>query len=330
MRSVTLADVAKKAGVSIQTVSRVINGQAETSDATRKRVMQAIIEVDYRPNSVARGLRNKETFSVGVVVPKITNPFFPEIIQGIELAAAKAGYAVILSSSDEHVERETELVRVLDARRVDGIILCSPRQSEASLRAGLSRYSAAVLINRSLEHEKVGIIKVNYAMGARIALEYLVRLGRKNIVLAAIPETSYGGHERREGFLAGAMAHGFGDLQRAVYYGMPTVEGGTQTTTALLRDQPDVDGIVYYNDLTAAGGLLALRKADRKVPTDVAIIGCDDIPFAALFSPRLTTLNIDKQAIGIRAMEMLMRRMKGEVDEPEVIFEPELVIRETA
>jgi LacI family transcriptional regulator len=90
-----------------------------------------------------------------------------------------------------------------------------------------------------------------------------------------------------------------------------------------------VDGIVYYNDLTAAGGLIALREANRTVPNDIAIVGCDDIPFAALFSPSLTTLNIDKQTIGIRAMEMLIRRMKGEVEEPEVIFEPNLVIRET-
>ena len=160
MRTATLADVARRAGVSIQTVSRVINGQAETSETTRARVLQAIADVDYRPNSVARGLRNRQTFTVGVVVPQITNPFFPEIIQGIEEAAGQAGYAVILSSSGENVELESELLRVLDARRVDGIIVCSPRQSDAALTAGLARYRAAVVINRPVKFENVGVIRV--------------------------------------------------------------------------------------------------------------------------------------------------------------------------
>src|SRR6185437_10522793 len=193
MRTATLADVARRAGVSIQTVSRVINGQAETSEATRARVLQAVADVDYRPNSVARGLRNRQTFTVGVVVPQITNPFFPEVIQGIEQAAGQAGYAVILSSSGENVELEAELLRVLDARRVDGIIVCSPRQSDVALTAGLARYRAAVVINRPVSFENVGVIRVDYERAARMALDHLLSIDRRRVAYAAIPSDSFGG-----------------------------------------------------------------------------------------------------------------------------------------
>jgi LacI family transcriptional regulator len=326
MRTTTLADVARRAGVSIQTVSRVINGQAETSEATRARVLQAVADVDYRPNTVAQGLRNRQTFSVGVVVPQITNPFFPEIIHGIEDAAGQAGYAVILSSSGENVEREAELLRVLDARRVDGIIVCSPRQSADGLTAGLARYRAAVVINRPVTLENVGVIRVDYARGARIALEHLLKSGRRRVALAAIPSDSFGGQERRQGFLAAGLDNGLGDLSGAIYEGPPTVEGGIAATSRLLEAQPDVDGIVFYNDLTAAGGLIALHDHKRNTPGDVAVIGCDDIPFASMFAPALTTLRIDKIRIGQQAMQMLLEKMKGAKLDA-VTFQPELVIR---
>jgi LacI family transcriptional regulator len=326
MRTATLADVARRAGVSIQTVSRVINGQAETSETTRARVLQAIADVDYRPNTVARGLRNRQTFTVGVVVPQITNPFFPEIIQGIEEAAGQAGYAVILSSSGENVELESELLRVLDARRVDGIIVCSPRQSDAALTAGLARYRAAVVSNRPVKFENVGVIRVDYESGARTALDHLLSLGRRRVAYAAIPSDSFGGRERRQGFLAAALDHGLGDLKSAIYEGAPTVDGGIAATRRLLQAQPDVDGIIFYNDLTAAGGLITLRESGRTVPGDIAVIGCDDIPFASMFSPSLTTLRIDKLGIGRQAMNMLREKMKGGRHSP-LIFQPQLIVR---
>lgn len=326
MRTATLADVARRAGVSIQTVSRVINGQAETSETTRARVLKAVADVDYRPNSVARGLRNRQTFTVGVVVPQITNPFFPEIIQGIEQAAGQAGYAVILSSSGENVELETELLRVLDARRVDGIIVCSPRQPDAALSAGLARYRAAVVINRPVSSGNVGVIRVDYARAARLALDHLLAVGRRRIAFAAIPSDSFGGRERRQGFLAGGLDHGLGDLKNAIYEGPPTMEGGADATQRLLETQPNVDGIIFYNDLTAAGGLIALQRSGRSVPRDVAVVGCDDIPFAAMFSPALTTLRIDKLGIGKQAMQMLHEKMKGGRHSP-LVFQPSLIVR---
>jgi LacI family transcriptional regulator len=326
MRTATLADVARRAGVSIQTVSRVINGQAETSEATRARVLQAVADVDYRPNSVARGLRNRQTFTVGVVVPQITNPFFPEVIQGIEQAAGQAGYAVILSTSGENVELEAELLRVLDARRVDGIIVCSPRQSDVALTAGLARYRAAVVINRSVNFENVGVIRVDYERAARMALDHLLSIGRRRVAYAAIPSDSFGGRERRQGFLAAARDHGLGDLEGSIYEGAPTVEGGIAATRRLLEAQPDVNGIIYYNDLTAAGGLIALQENGRSTPRDVAIVGCDDIPFASMFSPALTTLRIDKLGIGQQAMQMLQEKMKGDRHSP-LIFQPQLIVR---
>jgi LacI family transcriptional regulator len=308
----------------------VVNGRGETSPATRAQVLAAVAALDYRPNVIARGLRARRTRTVGVVVPDIANPFFPEIVQGIEAAASAAGHAIFLCNATEDAGREAEMLRLLEDRRVDGVIVCSPRQDDAPLLAGLRRHPAAVVINRIMPAEAAGVIRVDYAQAARLSVEHFWATGRHRIGMIAAPASSRGGQERRAGFAAAGQQHGFDASSAVIRNGPPTVDGGRTAAAALIAAQPDLDALLCYNDLMAAGALAALKSSGRRVPDDVAVIGCDDILFAGLFSPALTTFRIDKSDIGTLAMRLLLERMAGKTYQPHIVFQPRLVVRDSA
>lgn len=326
----TLADVARAAGVSLQTVSRVVNGRGETSETTRRQVLEAITTLDYRPNGIARGLRARASHTIGVVVPDIANPFFPEIVQGIDAEASAAGYAIFLCNAIEDATREGEVLRLLEERRVDGVIVCSPRQDDDRLIAALRRHPAAVVINRDMPAEIAGVIRVDYAQASRLAVEHLLARGRRHIGMIAAPATSRGARERIAGFDSVLRERGLDHLTTAICEGAPTLEGGRTAAAALLAERPALDAMFCYNDLMAAGALAILKAGGRSVPTEVAVIGCDDILFASLFSPPLTTFQIDKPDIGTLAVRVLLERMRGKTYQPHIVFQPRLVIRDSA
>lgn len=330
MSKITLADVAKRAGVSLQTVSRVINQTGETSDRTRKSVLLAIQETGYRPNRLARGLRSQTTKTIGVVVPAISNPFFPDILQGIEGAAFSAGYSVIIANSGEDLTREVDVLNAMDDRRVDGLILCSPRQPDKSLREMLQRHHAAVVINRVVSDDIAGCIRVDYEAGIRAAVVHLHAQKRSNLVLLCVPEASHGGRERIRGFRAALRPLSAREVAGRIYSGPASIADAYAATEKLLLKRPNVQGILCYNDIVAAGALQALKRARRKVPDDVAVIGFDNISLAGVLAPTLTTFNIDKLDIGRRAMGLLIERLKGSKSQPCQVVLPELIERESA
>jgi LacI family transcriptional regulator len=325
--SITLADVARRAGVSVQTASRVANNRGETSAETRARVLQVIAELGYRPNGVARGLRARATHTIGIMVPDITNPFFPEIVRGAEEAASQAGYAIFLGNVVEDTAREAAMLSVLEERRVDGVVVCSARQDDADLFAGLRRHRAAVVVNRSAPPDLAGVVRVDYRDAAAQAVRHLASTGCRAIGYLGGPPDSRGGSERAEGFHAALRGLGLPDVPVRQIQARPTIEGGHTATCHLLQQCPDIDGLFCYNDLVAAGCVTACRERGLVVPDDIAIIGCDDISFAALFCPPLTTLRIRTFDMGHLAVRLLLERMKGIVNQPNMVFQAELVPR---
>jgi LacI family transcriptional regulator len=323
-----LADVARHAGVSIQTVSRVVNKLGETSARTRTRVLAAVAALDYRPNGIARGLRAKRSRTIGIVVPDITNPFFPEIVRGAEEAAGAAGYAIFLGNVVEDIGREASVLRVFEEQRVDGVIVCSSRQADAALIAALKRHAAAVVVNRMVPPDVAGVVRVDHARGARLAIEHLLAGGRRQLgFLNGLPE-SKGAQDRALGVDDAMRAHAPAIVHRRS--APPSVDGGEQGTHALLAEHPEIDGLFCYNDLMAAGALRACAALGRRVPQDLAVIGCDDIQFAAMFNPALTTLRVDKFDIGHFAVRQLLDRIDGRTNQPNILFQPELVVRASA
>lgn len=324
---VTLADVAAHAGVSTMTVSRVVNDHEDVRDETREKVRASIDALGYRPNIVARGLKAARSHTFGLLVPDITNPYFPEIVRGAEDVAFEAGYTVFLNNVIEDTGREARALQAFEDRRVDGVIACSPRLPEDRLHDLLARHDAAVVVNRHAPAEVAGTVRVEHEHGMRLAVEHLVGLGRRRIGVLAGPETSSAGRDRRRGILRTLHEHDMRIPDARWIHGPPTVDGGAVAAARLLDAEGDVDGLLCFNDLVAAGAMRKLRERGYAVPTDVAVIGYDDIAFARMFTPALTTLRVDTYELGVQAMHMLLDRMEGRRRTVGVVLQPELVVR---
>lgn len=326
----TIADVAREAGVSRQTVSRALNNKGEISSDTLRRVREVIDRLDYRPSSIARGLATHRTLTIGLVVPDIANPFFADIGRGADDAAHAAGYSLLLCNTVEDAGREATILRLLEQRGVDGVVLCSSRLPEDELVDLVTHHAAAVLVNRTMPG--YGSVCVDDAWGAGVMVRHLLAGGRRTIGCLAGPPISYSGRERARGY-AEAMAVAGRDPAPALTVRCPSLdlEGGRSAALSLLSERPDVDAIVCHNDLVAVGALRACAERGRRVPADVAVAGADDIMLAALVTPALTTLRIDRQVIGTIALQMLLNRfheiVEGCINQ---VLRPELIVRESA
>jgi LacI family transcriptional regulator len=328
--SVTIADVAREANVSTQTVSRAINNKGEISPETRQRVLEVIERLGYRPNSIARGLATNRTLTLGLVVPDIANPFFPEVARAAEDLALEHGYNMFLCNTIEDPDREAAVLGLLEDKRVDGVILCASRLPDERLLPLLRRHKAVVLVNRPAPTEVAGIVRLDDVEGARRVVRHLLASGRGTLGLLAGPATAYSGQARARGFNAALADAGREHDPRRARQCPPYLEGGYQAALDLLAAHPEIDGLVCYNDLVAIGALQACRELGRDVPRDIAIVGCDDILLAGLVSPALTTLRVSKSMIGARAVQMLLDRIHGREAQAEVVFTPELVVRASA
>jgi len=326
-RSPTITDVAAAAGVSPMTVSRVLNGRAGAGEDTRLRVMEAAQALNYRPNAFAQSLKSDRSNTVGIVVPDIVNPFFPEIIRGAELVARPAGYTLLSCNVVEDPEREEEVLGTLLDKRVDGIIICSARLDDERLMRAIEPHRAVVLINRQAAKRFAGTIEIDYRAGVEAAVSQLIAQGRRRFVFAAGPAYSHGGRKRREGLEAALSRHGLSLVLDIAC--TPDLQGGTDVAEKLVPLAAEIDAVICYNDLIALGLMKRLEVASVAVPDHVAIVGCDDIPAASLVTPSLTTLRIAKQDLGEMAMRMLLDRIAGRNAQQGIVIEPDLMLRAT-
>lgn len=327
---VTMRDVARRADVSIKTVSRVVNNQGEISDATRIRVLAAIEELGYRPSKVARALVTNHTDTVGLIIGDITNPFFPEVARGVVDTAQAQGYNVFLCNADGDLQTELSMVRSLVDHAVDGIMIFPAYEGEDELKAFAEDYSPVVVVNRFFEHPRIGLVMIEVRRGAGMAVDYLVSKGHTTIgMLAGFPPL--GRLQRVQGFREALIAHRLPVIDEWILPGPPVMERGREAARQLLTQHPQVTAIFAYNDLLALGAIQACQELGRHVPGDCAVIGFDDIQLAAMVTPSLTTIRVDKYDLGRQAMTRLLEML----DAPETTFPPiwldvELVVRESA
>jgi LacI family transcriptional regulator, galactose operon repressor len=330
---VTMADVAREVGVSMMTVSRVVNHKGDVSETTRRRVLEAIERLGYRPSGIARGLATRRTGTLGLVVPDVANPFFAEVARGVEHVAYAEGYNVFLCNTDEDPEREVAVLNSLEEKRVDGIVLCSSRLENEDLRLVVDSHPAVVLVNRRLSGagEQVRAVLVDDVLGGRLAAGHLVSRGHRAIGLLAGPEGSRSGRCRLQGYQAILEAAGVQLDADWVMGCAPVAEAGRKAAHVLLRTRPELTALLCYNDLVAVGVLRAATELGRSVPDDLAMVGFDDIPLAALVTPPLTTCRIPRYELGVRAVKLLLAQIREDSTGPEeIILQPELVVRESA
>jgi LacI family transcriptional regulator len=328
---VTISDVAKEAGVSIMTVSRVINNKGEISDTTRQHVLKVIERLDYRPSSIARSLATKRTGTLGLVVPDIANPFFSDLALGAEDKAYAEGYNIFLCNTKEDSQREVATLESLAEKRVDGLIICGSRLVDDVLRTALEHHPVVVLVNRQLPDYDTGLVCVDDLAGGRMATEHLLQSGHRAIGFLAGPPISYSGRQRAVGYRAAIDAAGLPYNAAWVRHCSSGVVSGREVGTALLTDHPELTALFCYNDLVAVGVLQACADLGHRVPDDVAIVGFDDIFLAALVTPPLTTCHTPRYKLGVQVMDMLLDRIKGcTSDCKEIVVQPKLIVRASA
>jgi LacI family transcriptional regulator len=326
-----MRDVAQKAGVSIKTVSRVVNDQGEISEATRERVLTVIQEMGYRPSKVARALVTQKTHTIALVMGDITyNPFFPEVARGVLDAAQAQGYNVFLCNVDENQEQELEVLHSLADHAVDGIIIYPIGYNQETLRVFANYYRPLVSINKCIEHPDVGMIMLQTGKGAKLAVDYLVGKGYTKIgmIVGVLPLNLV---ERVQGFCKAMAMHKLEvPAEVIIQAANPTYEAGYQAMQGVLREQLEIEAIFAYNDLLAMGAIQACREAGLRVPDDIAFIGFDDIEWAAKTTPPLTTVRVDKHQLGQMATQQLFKMLDDGETPPPAHVDVELLVRESA
>jgi len=330
-KKITIADVAQEAGVSMMTVSRVINHKDGVSEETARRIWGIIDQLGYRPSGLARGLASSKSQTLGLVVPDIGNPFFSDIARGLEHGAYAHGYSVFLCNTDEDPEREKAVLQSLDEKRVDGLVLCSSRLTDVELSENLARFPATVLINRDLPEKLSWSVRVDDETGAKIAVDHLLESGHQAIGFLAGPQISASGSKRLVGYQTALKNNRVTVNPDWVRHCLPNAESAQATATDLLWDYPELTALFCYNDLVAVGALKAAAAIKRVIPQDLAIIGFDDIPLADLVTPALTTCRVPRYQMGQQALDLLLHQVENRVeDNRNILIQPKLIIRQSA
>lgn len=324
-----MADVAQEAGVSSMTVSRVLNDRGELRPETRAHVQAVMRRLNYRPSSVARSLTTQRTYTLGLVIPDITNPFFPELVKGVEDTAAQHGYAVILCNSARDAEREVNILHLLEEKRVDGTILCSVSLETPQLIPLLQGQRKVVMFERPIDKTVASSVRVDDAYGGRAAATHLLAAGCRQPAVLAGPSYFHASQERVEGFRAQMLQRGLQLSAEHVVVCEPDEAGGRAGMKVLLSTTPTPDGILCFNDLVAIGAIEACGDAGVRVPDEVAIVGFDDIRLASLISPALTTLSVPKYDLGATLVNMLLEPEGENGASREAIIKPHLIQRQT-
>jgi LacI family transcriptional regulator len=300
-----IKDVAREAGVSTATVSHVINNTRYVSDEVRSRVLEAIERCNYYPNAQARSLASGRSHTLGLVISDIANPFFPELVKSIETAAFERGYDVVLANTNYESERTSNYVRRIIERKVAGVALMTSELDTALIDELAKRGVCVVFLDLGSAGEHMSNLVVNYAIGIKETIQHLVSLGHQKIGYISGPVHLRSAAKRREAFRE-CVARMLPGARPVIYEGDFKIEGGRRAACEMLERRQLPTAVVTANDLMALGAMQEFKSAGLKIPHDISIVGFDDISFAALTDPPLTTICLPRMELGRRAVEALM------------------------
>ena len=326
----TILEVAKRAGVSVGTVSNVIRGNPRVGRAFRERVQAAIQELDYHPNEIARSLRVKQTYMLGMVIPDITNPFFPEIIRGAEDRALERRYLLVTANTDEQIEREQRVVSALHARRVDGILLASaPGKDNRHIRRVIDAGIPIVCLDRAPLGLKLDSVLLDNVRGGEECVRHLLRSGYRNIAVITGPRDLRIARERLCGYENALREAGLKVPRELVLEGDFREKSGHRLGKELLLRRHRPDAIFVCNGVMTFGVLQAFEELAVHYPDDVGLATFDDFVGDHSFYPRLTVVAQPGREIGARGATLLMDRIEGKTKgKPlEVRLAPTLIVR---
>lgn len=328
----TITDVARQAGVSISTVSRVLSNSAPVSDEKRSRVLEAVEELNYRPNILAQNLRRKSTTTIGVIVPTIRAPFCTEVFGGIENECFQTGRMVYLCDSDDDPEKEIIHSEQLMRVGVDGIIIVGAFgwEYQDHIETICKRGIPVSIINREVSNCSVDLILIDKTKGNYLATLHLIELGHRAI--GCITNLSPGGtgHEEVKGYRTALNEAGIGVNENLIIETSPTFTGGFEAAKSLIQSRERLSAIFARSDTFAIGAARAITDLGLDIPEDLSLIGFGDIPVAEFYNPPLTTIRQPHFDMGVKAASMLFERIENkDLPQRQVFIEPRLIIRES-
>jgi len=319
-----MKEVAERARVSVSTVSHVLNGTRKVSEETRREVLVAVKELEYRPNRLASNLRRQKAEMIGVVVSDIENPHFTQMVRAVEDAAYRAGYRVLLCNTDETAHKQKSYLEMLAAERVLGVILSTSNPRGKEIRELVDLGISVVAFDRAVDDPRADAVIVDNFGGSLRATEHLLSAGHERIGFVGGPTNTQTGAGRLSGYEAAMRSAG---LEPCSADGGFRIEGGSSATERLL-DADGLTALIAGNNLTAIGALRVLRARRVRIPQEVAFIAMDDPFWAELVEPPLTTLAQPVRVMANDAVELLFERISGRQDEPKkLVFDFELRVR---
>lgn len=325
----TIKDVAKRANLSVATVSRVMSNKDHVTEETRKKVELAIAELNYQPNITAKRLREQKTNCIIVIVPDINNTFFPEVFRGIEMIASKRGYRVWLEDMQNNVEIEKQIFDVLPQKQVDGIISLTARTEKSAIEAVAKEYPL-VLAGQYLEDTCIPHVGISNIKASREAVNHLIQLGHTRISHISGPLNRLIYRDRLRGYYSALERANIETDETIIFHGDYTYESGYKLANEIMALENPVSAIFAATDDMAAGAIKAIKAAGKRVPEDYAVVGFDNIRLSTIIEPAITTIEQPKLEMGIKAMEMLFELIDGKtLEEEQVVLEHKLIIRES-
>ena len=329
----TVREVARRAGVSPMTVSRVVNGSRRVRPETRLAVEQVIAAVGYVPNDLARGLTTRKTLTLGLIVPDVGNPFYAPIARGAESVARRSGYRVLLCNSEGDLSLEGEYIAAMLRHRVDGLLIVPVSDASRIHLHRLDRHGTPyVLIDRSIPGVEADVVQGDSLGGARKLIEHLIGLRHTRIAMIAESESVSTSRERRRGYRDALEAAGLPVLPELLVEATVDMQGGYTGIHALLKLDPRPTAVFAINNLVAVGAVKALREQGLTVPGDMALVAFDDIEHVAALNPFLTVMPQPAETFGTIAVQLLFDRIlgRGQPQPRRVVLPSDVVVRESS
>lgn len=332
MKKYSIKDIARLSGVSVATVSRVINNNGRFSEETRKKVLSVIEQTNYKINYSAKSLRMNKSFTIGILVPDIKNYFFSDLVQKIEEILFEQGYTTIICNTARNAEKEQAYLQILQAKGVDGLIIISGVEAFSMNAASSEKKIPYICIDREPQDKsKTIFISSNHYQGAEAATESLIDSGAKNLAIALYNRMSSASRSRLSGFEETLKKHQLGFDAEKNSLRISSDDTINQELDNFLKNNPTVDGFFSTNDTLAMKLNSRLKKIGKNVPQDIKMIGFDDTPYGEYSSPTLSSVRQNTQQLAQKTVESLLKLMDSSTTLGETILIPvELIVRESS
>ena len=330
MKYITLKMVAESAGVSVNTASRAINNKQDINLETKKRVLKIAQDLGYVRNDTAVALRTKKTGTIGVVIADNRNPFYAEVLNGMEVAARKKNYHIILANTQRDYRKEEEAINLLLNKRVDGLLIAPVQDRDDDIKKLIEANIPFVIVGRDFNDIDLDAVYNDEVKGGFLATEYLIKKGHKKIAFINGVLHKSPAKGRLKGYKKALKECEIPFNDALISVGDIDVKDGYERTKQMLKKNLDFTAIFAYNDMMAFGAMQAIKEKDLRIPENIGLVGYDDILFSSLISPALTTIKLKKQELGVESVKLLLSRInRAHKKTKKIMLDVELIVRET-